>query len=99
MLDFCSWVTHRDSYVLFESVQFIKASQPRCAVIENVMGLSVMTDGETMSPADVLTSELQKIGYVCAKLECDLGIFHRVRRQRQANLAWQTIGPIGKRGS
>ena len=77
-----SWITHKDTYVVTDAVKFAVASQPRCIIVENVLGMDVRTDKDTFAPADMLVEELQKAGYITTKLISDLGLFHKVRRQR-----------------
>ena len=64
------------------SIKFIEKTKPKCAIVENVMGIAVRSDDEALAPADILKAELKKIGYTSVTFECDLGLFHTVRRQR-----------------
>eukprot|EP00971_Amphidinium_carterae_P277376 5504964-Amphidinium_carterae.3 len=76
-----SWSKHRDVEGMLQTVEMLRKSRPRMALIENVLGFSQKGGNEESSPLDWFLKQLDDL-YVPLTTELDLGYWHSVTRKR-----------------
>ena len=81
-----------------DALTYASVSHPRCIIFENVKGMLLQGSQDSRSPAQMLMTDLNSIGYSPELVEVCLSSFHNVTRRRQAELFHKKkklgLGPV-----
>jgi site-specific DNA-cytosine methylase len=76
------WQDHAETSAMRDTLRCIGHTKPASFVLENVVGLTDAGHGDTLSPLEFITQELQGYGYQVRSFEVALDTWVTVSRNR-----------------
>ena len=90
----CSWQRHAETETLWQVLAYIRATKPRCGVLENVQGIKACAPPDHKSALSVIQDELSNMGYASHPVDMDLQHWHQAVRQRHCVAITHVFFPV-----